>query len=69
MNAKARHVPGDFSDLRGDIFMTNLDGVFSCGDTKQGASLIVWAIAEGRKMAAGVDKYLQAGKSAKKSAS
>ena len=32
-------------------------------------SLIVWAIAEGRKMAAGIDKYLQAGKSAKKSVS
>ena len=65
MNAKARHVPGDFSDLRGDIFLTNLNGVFAGGDTKRGASLIVWAIAEGRKMAAGVDKYLQAGKSAK----
>jgi len=29
--------------------------------------LIVWAIAEGRKMAAGIDKYLQAGKSARQS--
>ncbi len=45
--------------------MTNLDGVFAGGDTTRGASLIVWAIAEGRKMAAGVDKYLQANKSAK----
>ena len=52
-----------------DNFMTNLDGVFAGGDTKRGASLIVWAIAEGRKMAAGVDKYLQANKSAKKSVS
>ena len=57
-------------DARGAVavdenFMTNLDGVFAGGDTKRGASLIVWAIAEGRKMAAGVDKYLQAGKSAK----
>jgi len=33
------------------------------------ASLIVWAIAEGRKMAAGIDQYLSVGKSAKKSAS
>ena len=33
------------------------------------ALLIVWAIAEGRKMAAGIDQYLQAGKSATKSAS
>jgi glutamate synthase (NADPH/NADH) small chain len=46
-------------------FMTNLDGVFSGGDTKRGASLIVWAIAEGRKMAAGIDRYLLAGKSSK----
>jgi glutamate synthase (NADPH/NADH) small chain len=27
---------------------------------------MVWAIAEGRKMAAGIDKYLQAGRSVKK---
>src|SRR5437660_4563045 len=52
-----------------DNFMTNLDGVFAGGDTKRGASLIVWAIAEGRKMAAGIDQYLHAGKSAKKSVS
>jgi glutamate synthase (NADPH) small chain len=57
-------------DARGNVavdgnFMTNLDGVFAGGDTKRGASLIVWAIAEGRKMAAGIDKYLQAGKTAK----
>jgi glutamate synthase (NADPH/NADH) small chain len=60
-------------DARGAVavdenFMTNLDGVFAGGDTKRGASLIVWAIAEGRKMAAGIDKYLRAGKSAKKTA-
>ncbi|OAI45712.1 glutamate synthase [Nitrospira sp. SCGC AG-212-E16] len=52
-------------DARGAVaadanFMTNLDGVFVGGDTKRGASLIVWAIAEGRKMAAGIDKYLYA---------
>jgi len=59
-------------DSRGAVavdenFMTNLDGVFAGGDTKRGASLIVWAIAEGRKMAAGIDQYLQAGKTAKQS--
>jgi glutamate synthase (NADPH) small chain len=32
------------------------------------ASLIVWAIAKERKMAAGIDKYLQASKSTKRSA-
>ncbi len=51
--------------LARDHFMTSLDGVSAGSDTKRGASLIVWAIAEGRKMAAGVDKYLQANKSAK----
>lgn len=58
-------------DQRGAVqvdenFMTNLDGVFAGGDTRRGASLIVWAIAEGRKMAAGIDRYLRAGKSAKR---
>ncbi len=57
-------------DARGNVavdeeFMTNVDGVFAGGDVKRGASLIVWAIAEGRKMAAGVDKWLRSGKSAK----
>ena len=48
-----------------DHYMTSVDGVFAGGDVKRGASLIVWAIAEGRKMAAGVDQYLKAGKLAK----
>ena len=55
-------------DARGNVgvdehFMTNIDGVFASGDTKRGASLIVWAIAEGRKAAQGVHQYLQAGHS------
>jgi len=33
-------------------------GVFACGDAVRGASLVVWAIAEGRAAAAGVDAYL-----------
>jgi glutamate synthase (NADPH/NADH) small chain len=45
--------------------MTSIDGVFAAGDTKRGASLIVWAIAEGRKAAAAIDRYLRAGRSAK----
>jgi glutamate synthase (NADPH) small chain len=47
-------------------FMTTVDGVFASGDTKRGASLIVWAIAEGRKAAAGIHHYLQAGKTLRK---
>lgn len=39
-------------------WMTNKRGVFAAGDASRGASLIVWAISEGRKMAASVDNYL-----------
>jgi len=53
-------------DARGNVlvdqnFMTSVPAVFAGGDVRRGASLIVWAIAEGRKMAASVDQYLQAG--------
>jgi glutamate synthase (NADPH/NADH) small chain len=43
---------------RNDNFRTNVDGVFVCGDAGRGQSLIVWAIAEGRSAAHGVDSYL-----------
>ncbi len=39
-------------------FMTNVPGVFVAGDMGRGQSLIVWAIAEGRSCAAGVDRWL-----------
>lgn len=38
--------------------MTSVPGVFTAGDMARGQSLIVWAIAEGRHAAAGVDAYL-----------
>ncbi|SDC26285.1 glutamate synthase subunit beta [Actinokineospora iranica] len=43
---------------RGRDFQTSVDGVFTAGDMGRGQSLIVWAIAEGRSAAAGVDAYL-----------
>ena len=43
---------------RNDRYMTNVPGVFVAGDMGRGQSLIVWAIAEGRSSAAGVDAYL-----------
>ena len=43
---------------RDAAFMTSESGVFACGDMGRGQSLIVWAIAEGRSAAAGVDRYL-----------
>ncbi|MFF3941346.1 glutamate synthase subunit beta [Streptomyces phaeofaciens] len=39
-------------------FTTNVPGVFAAGDAARGQSLIVWAIAEGRAVAAAVDRYL-----------
>ena len=39
-------------------FATNVDGVFAAGDMRRGASLIVWAIAEGRGAARAIDQYL-----------
>jgi len=39
-------------------WMTSMPGVFTCGDMQRGQSLIVWAIAEGRSCAAGVDRWL-----------
>ncbi|MGJ3509786.1 glutamate synthase subunit beta [Enemella sp. A6] len=50
-------------DARGNIardrdYATNLPGVFAAGDCGRGQSLIVWAIAEGRAAAAGVDAHL-----------
>ena len=41
-------------------FMTSRPGFFAAGDARRGASLIVWAIAEGRRMAEAVDQYLLA---------
>jgi glutamate synthase (NADPH/NADH) small chain len=50
-------------DARGNVardgrYMTNQHGLFVAGDMGRGQSLIVWAIAEGRACAAGVDAYL-----------
>jgi len=43
---------------RDDAYMSSQPGVFVAGDAGRGQSLIVWAIAEGRAAAAGVDTYL-----------
>ncbi|MBI1390969.1 MAG: glutamate synthase small subunit [bacterium] len=50
-------------DPRGNVkvdedYMSSVPGVFAAGDMKRGASLVVWAIYEGRQAAIGVDKYL-----------
>ena len=43
---------------RDAAWMTNVPGVFTAGDMQRGQSLIVWAIAEGRSAARGIDAYL-----------
>ena len=50
-------------DTRGNIhtdaaYMTSVPGLFSAGDARRGQSLVVWAIAEGRKAAHHVDRFL-----------
>jgi glutamate synthase (NADPH/NADH) small chain len=49
-------------DTRGNVktsaHRTSVDGVFAAGDMARGQSLVVWAIAEGRKAAEAVHKYL-----------
>jgi glutamate synthase (NADPH/NADH) small chain len=50
-------------DARGNVaadenYMSSVPGVFAAGDMRRGQSLVVWAIAEGRKAAVGVDRYI-----------
>ena len=51
-------------DARGSVavdenYMTSIEGIFAAGDMKRGASLIVWAIREGRDAAKGINQYLK----------
>jgi glutamate synthase (NADPH/NADH) small chain len=52
-------------DGRGNVaantdYMSSVPGVFAAGDMRRGQSLVVWAIAEGRKAAEGINRYLRA---------
>ena len=38
--------------------MTNIDGVFAAGDIVRGASLVVWAIRDGRDAAESIARYV-----------
>ncbi|MGN6110363.1 MAG: glutamate synthase, partial [Kofleriaceae bacterium] len=48
------------TDARG---ATSVPGVYCAGDAHRGASLIVWAIAEGREIARAIDAELRGGAS------
>ncbi len=41
-----------------NTYMTTVPGVFAAGDARRGQSLVVWAMAEGRKAARAIDQYL-----------
>ena len=50
-------------DARGNVktkddYATSVPGVFAAGDMRRGQSLVVWAIAEGRRAARAIDLYL-----------
>ena len=51
-------------DARGNVqangsYMTSVPGVFAAGDTVRGASLVVWAINQGRQAAQAIDSFLK----------
>jgi glutamate synthase (NADPH/NADH) small chain len=43
-----------------NTMQTNIDGIFAAGDIVRGASLVVWAIKDGRDAAIQIEKYLEA---------
>ena len=52
------NIKAEFGNVK-NAHKTNLDKIFVCGDMRRGQSLIVWAIAEGRKCAESVNKFLR----------
>ena len=51
-----------------ETMQTNLEGVFAAGDIVRGASLVVWAIKDGRDVAVQIHKYLKENKNKAKAA-
>jgi glutamate synthase (NADPH/NADH) small chain len=51
-----------------ETMQTNLEGVFAAGDIVRGASLVVWAIKDGRDVALQIHKYLKENKNKSKAA-
>jgi glutamate synthase domain-containing protein 3 len=56
LRLEEREEAGDGPDKQ-----TKTEGVFAAGDMRRGQPLVVWAIAEGREAAEGVDRWLKAG--------
>lgn len=65
------YLPGKFNEpelsvskwgtlrIKPSTMMTNIDGVFAGGDIVRGASLVVWAVRDGRDAAAAIHTYLE----------
>jgi glutamate synthase (NADPH/NADH) small chain len=47
------------SNVATEDYQTSIPGIFAAGDSRRGQSLVVWAIAEGRKAAEAMDRYLR----------
>ena len=54
-------VVSNWGTIKIDIrsMQTNLEGIFAAGDIVRGASLVVWAIRDGRDVAIQIEKYLK----------
>ena len=51
-----------------ETMMTSIDGVFAAGDIVRGASLVVWAIRDGREVSETMHAYLRAKRAEEKQA-
>src|SRR5690606_16309506 len=51
-------IPSKHADQVKNRYVTNKDGIFIAGDARRGASLIVWAIQEGKEVAAACNEYV-----------
>ena len=58
MKKMLRNAQPVYSIRSDENFMTSREGVFVAGDANRGASLVVWAIWEGREAARCIDTYL-----------
>ncbi|WP_369945477.1 hypothetical protein [Vitiosangium sp. GDMCC 1.1324] len=58
MNTLPADAPPRCRDVVDAHFATSVEGVYCAGDASRGASLIVWALSDGREAAKAIDTYL-----------
>ena len=59
LNDLSVHLDGRGNIAADGAYRTDMPGVFAAGDARRGASLIVWAIREGRDAADSIDRWLR----------